>query len=83
MTEEQGSVTRNGGFGREVSFSQDLGTCLVGEMQEAVRLNPGKNLSGQLADFDVAETLAHTPRYTFTVAQEEDESSVQESESGV
>ena len=52
-------------------------------MQEAVRLNPGKNLSGQLADFDVAETLAHTPRYTFTVAQKEDESSVQESESGV
>jgi len=52
-------------------------------MQEAVRLNPGKNLSGQLADFDGAETLAHTPRYAFTVAQEEDESSVQESESGV
>ena len=48
-----------------------------------MRLNPGKNLSGQLADFDAAESLAHTPRYTFTVAQEEDESSVQESESGV
>lgn len=51
-------------------------------MQEAVRLNPGKILGGQLADFDVAETLAHTPRYAFTVAREEDESSVQASESG-
>lgn len=49
---------------------------------EAVGLNPGKNLNGQLGDFDVAETLVHTQRCAFTVVQEKDESSVWESESG-
>lgn len=43
---------------------------------------PRQILGGPLADFDVAETLAHTPRYAFTVAREEDEPSVQASESG-
>lgn len=43
---------------------------------EAVGLNPGKNLNGQLGDFAVAETLVHIQRCAFTVVQEKDESSV-------
>lgn len=49
---------------------------------EAVRLNPGKILGGPLTDFDVAETLAPHPKICLHCGLEEDESSVQASESG-
>lgn len=60
---------------------------MVGELQEAIRLNQVQSLKGhrqkeQMGDSDMAETLVHTPRCVFTVVQEKDELSVWESESG-
>lgn len=67
--------------GRGDSFSKDPGTGMVGELQEAIRLNQKQSLKGhrqkeQMGDSDMAETLVHTPRRVFTVMQEKDELSV-------
>lgn len=50
-------------------------------MAKAVRLNPVQNLKAQRlsekpGDFDVAETLVHTPGCIFAVVQEKGELSV-------
>lgn len=67
--------------GRGDSFSKDPGTGMVGGLQGAIRLNQVQSLKGhrqkeQTGDSDMAETLVHTLRCVFTVAQEKDELSV-------
>lgn len=64
MTEEQGSAAWNSDVGREDSFSKDPRACMGGELQEAVKLNPGTKSEKSQAEqatgrFDMAETLVH------------------------